>query len=177
MKTFSAPRGSMSAVSPNLFLGQRPKRLVIGVVDNDAMNGKASKNPFNFKHHRMNFVSAYVDGNQVPNKPYTPDFENKGMSMHSYMTLFHGMGTHGHDTGNSITREMYLKGESGFALHVIDLTPDLADGHHLELKEKGTVGVEVGFKEALENTVNVVVYAEFENIIEIDKDRKVTTDY
>lgn len=95
--------------------------------------------------------------------------------MRSYLTLFHGMGKLGQDAGNGIPREEYVN--DGFALHVIDLTPDLSDGYHLELMEKGTVGVEIGFQTALRNTINVVIYAEFENIIQIDRNRRVTLDY
>ena len=38
-KVFSVPKGNLSANQENLFLGQLPKRVVIGCVDNDAFNG------------------------------------------------------------------------------------------------------------------------------------------
>jgi len=43
-------------------LRQLPKRLVIGCVDSDALNGAITKNPFDFKHYKINFVVLNVDG-------------------------------------------------------------------------------------------------------------------
>jgi carbonic anhydrase len=42
---------NMIYVQDNMSLGQLPKRLVIGCVDSDALNGTITKNPFEFKHH------------------------------------------------------------------------------------------------------------------------------
>jgi hypothetical protein len=64
-----------------------PKRLVIGCVDSDALNGIITKNPFDFKHHKINFVPLNVDGRQIPIKPLQSDFENAGY-IRSYMGLY-----------------------------------------------------------------------------------------
>jgi hypothetical protein len=55
-----------------MFLGQLPKRLVIGCVDSDALNGTITKNPFDFKHYNITFVALNVDGRQIPAKPLQP---------------------------------------------------------------------------------------------------------
>ena len=39
VKVDTVPRGNMNYVQDNMFLGQLPKRLVIGCVDSDALNG------------------------------------------------------------------------------------------------------------------------------------------
>ena len=39
VKVDTIPRGNMNYVQDNMFLGQLPKRLVIGCVDSDALNG------------------------------------------------------------------------------------------------------------------------------------------
>ena len=175
-KTFSVPAGDLDARHPNLFLGQRPKRLVVGIVDNDALNGSSLKSPFNFKNYKMNFVAVKVDGVQVPTKAYTPNFDNKGGCIRSYLSLFNDTGKLGLDVGNGISRSDYVG--DGYALHVFDLTPDMnCESGQLSLREKGTVGLEIHFAQALPNTVNVVVYSEFDNLIEIDRNRRVIFDY
>jgi hypothetical protein len=50
VKVDTVPRGNMNYVQDNMFLGQLPKRLVIGCVDSDALNGAITKSPFDFKH-------------------------------------------------------------------------------------------------------------------------------
>ena len=48
---------------------------------------------------------------------------------------------------------------------------------HFNLAKQGTVRVELKFEAALPNTVTVVNYAEFENVIEIDRNRNVIYDF
>lgn len=172
-KVFSVSKGSLTLNHENLFLGQLPKRVVIGCVDNDAYNGQYSKNPYNFKHNKINFVSMYVDGRQVPSKPLTPDFE-KDRFVRSYMSLFTSTGMFGEDVGNGLTREAYAGGSTMFGF---DMTPDMSEGGHLNVIKHGNLRLEMHFADALETTINVVVYAEFDNLIEIDRTRNVTFDY
>ena len=61
-KVFSIPKHNMMANQENLFLGQLPKRLVIGMVENKTFNGDNDKNPYNFKHFDVNYLALHVDG-------------------------------------------------------------------------------------------------------------------
>ena len=45
------------------------------------------------------------------------------------------------------------------------------------LIKQGNLSVEVHFAKALAGTINVVLYAEFVNVIEIDRNRQVLFDY
>ena len=172
-KVFSIPRGNMMANQENLFLGQLPKRLVIGMVENTAFNGHKDKNPYNFHHFDVDYLALNVDGKQVPAKPLTPNFTDD-LCTRSYASLFTGTGFMGHDRGNQISLEEYSK---GFTLFAFDLTPDLDEGGHFHLLKQGNLRLELHFKTALSQTINVIVYAEFDNVIEIDKARNILFDY
>ncbi|XP_033729791.1 uncharacterized protein F54H12.2-like [Pecten maximus] len=173
MKVFSVPRGNHNFVKDNLFLGQMPKRLVIGCVDSDAYSGLITKNPFHFKDFDINFVVLNVDGKQVPTKPLQPNFTQKHY-VRSYMGLFNTTGKTFRDEGNNISKDEY---GTGFTLFGFDLTPDLSEVGTFHLIKKGNLSLEVHFGTALPNTINVVVYAEFDNIIEIDRNRQILFDY
>ena len=77
VKSFTLPRGNLSWTKESMFLGQLPKRLIVGFVDNDAYNGSFQKNPFNFNHYNINFLSLVKDGEQIFSKALQPDFDNK----------------------------------------------------------------------------------------------------
>ena len=172
-KVFSIPKHNMSANQENLFLGQLPNRIVLGLVENTAFSGAVDKTPFNFQHYDIDFMALYVDGVQIPSKPLQPDFANEN-HMRSYASLFNGTGLMSKDQGNDISRDEY---GGGYTLFAFDLTPDLSDSGHFQLVKHGNLRLELHFKTQLPQTVNAIVYAEFDNVIEIDKARNVLFDY
>ena len=70
-----------------------------------------------------------------------------------------------------------VKYNNGFTLFAFDLTPDLDKGGYFHLVKQGNLRLELHFKTALTAIINVVVYAEFDNVIKIDKARNVLFDY
>jgi len=62
-------------------------------------------------------------------------------------------------------------------LHAFDLTADLGEDDHFSLVRQGNVRLALKFADALANTVTVIAYAEFENVLEIDRDRNVLFDF
>ncbi|KAG8235574.1 hypothetical protein J437_LFUL013124 [Ladona fulva] len=175
IKTVTISKDVQSKTIDNIFLGQMPKRVIAGFVLNSAFNGDITKNPFNFQHFDLNFMCLYLDGNQIPSKPLQPEFAESGRFIQAYHTLFSGTGMHFQDIGNGISRDEY---HGGFFLLAFDLTPDLdANGSHWSLQKNGSLRMEVRFKSPLKETVNCILFAEFNNILEIDRYRNVGVDY
>lgn len=169
-KTYSVSVGSWSFMQDNVFLGTMPKRVIITCLENAGMNGQYNLNPFFFHHYDVNFLSVYVDGQPVPSKPLELDFRN-GSYIRAYHRLFSGFND---DKGIFLSREEFSKGHT---LYAFDLTPDLCNGPHLNLQHQGNLRVEVKFSKALEKTISLLIYAEFENVIEVTKSRHVLCDF
>lgn len=175
VKVLTIPAGIQGKTLDNVFLGQIPKRCIVGFVDNSAFNGSYTRNPYDFDNFGINTFSLYIDGKQIPSKALQPVFSNNIFTS-AYHTLFSGTGIHFLNDGNGINRNSYA---NGYCLMAFDLTPDLS-AHattHWNLIKHGSVRLEVRFERALTRTVNCIVYAEFDNIIEIDKNRNVCVDY
>jgi len=172
-KTYTIPTGNLDHTQENLFTGQLPTRIVIGCVDNDAFNGRYSKNPFNFKHFNLTQLRVYLDGQQHSLIPIEPNF-NTNNYITAYSSLFAGTGKLMKDEGTDIKREDF---SGGYALYVFDLTADLAEEGHFNLMKHGNVRLDLKFGAALPNTINVIAYAEFESVLEIDKSRNIIIDY
>ena len=174
VKTFSIPRGNVSVVQDNLFLSQTPNRLVIGLVDSAAFNGESTSNPFNFQTLGLSFLSLYLDGKQVPSKPLQPNFVT-GQYVRSFFNLMVSSGLANQDAGSNISRQDFA---GGFALYSMDLTPSLIDDNQLfELVKSGALRMELKFDAPLLRSVTVVVWAEMDSVLEIDRNRTVLTDF
>ena len=90
------------------------------------------------------------------------------------MSLFSGTNKINRDEGNYISREDYAR---GYSLYVYDLSPDLAENDHFNLIRQGNVRLVVKFANALPGAVTAVVYAEFDSLIEVDRDRNIVYDF
>ncbi|EFN79148.1 Uncharacterized protein F54H12.2, partial [Harpegnathos saltator] len=69
VKLFVIYTGVVEETLDSVILGQIPKRIIVGFVDNKAFNDARHLNPFNFQHYGINFFSLYVDGAQIPSRP------------------------------------------------------------------------------------------------------------
>lgn len=172
-KSFTIPTGYLDVNHEKLFSGQLPVRLIVGLVDNRAFNGDRERNPFNFQHFSLTEIGVYLDGQLYGLKPLKLDFANGRYAL-AYSSLFAGCGIINKDAGNQISRSDY---PNGYTLYAFDLTPDLGDNDHVSLSRQGTVRLALKFGVALPRTVTVVAYAEFENIIEIDRNRNIVYDF
>jgi hypothetical protein len=174
IKTVTITQGLRDKSIDNLYLNQMPQRIIIGFVDNRAFNGDFTLNGFNFQHFNLNYLNLMLDGSSITPQPLTPNFTNDTY-IQAYNTLFAGTGIHWKDEGNDISYEDYAGGNTLFCF---DLSPDLsASEPHWNLQRQGTLRLEVKFAAPLANPINCIIYAEFQNLIEIDKNRNVVVDY
>jgi len=167
-KTLTIPSAVMDVNQEKLFSGQIPTRIVIGMVRNDAFNSSTTRNPFNFQNVRLREISVYSDGQQQHDiKPLTTDFE-RSFYVRGFNTLFSGTGKVFRDEGNALDIKNF---SGGYALYAFDLTSDLDDYDHFSLAKRGSVRLVLKFAQALADPMTVIAYAEFQNVIEIDRNR------
>ena len=93
--------------------------------------------------------------------------------MTAYNTLFSGTGKLHVNSGGTISRDDY---PNGYSLFVFDLTP-FENGDHFDLKKEGSLNIDLTFKRPLAHTINVTVYAEYDAVIEIDRNCNVLKDF
>ena len=174
-KNFSISNGLSSFTTDNIFTGPLPKRMVIGFITNSAFSGAKDEDPFEFKDFTLNYLACYIDGNQVPSVAYTPDFEND-LYMREFVSLYRYINQ---DEGIPQCDIKY-KDYKNCVLFAFDLSPDGcvgAEAGTLSLVRRGNIRAEVRFKKTLEKAITMVVFAQFDNLIQIDKYRNVSLDY
>ncbi|XP_069092666.1 uncharacterized protein F54H12.2-like [Pleurodeles waltl] len=104
LKIFSILAGTRLTQQQNLFIGQLPKLIIIGFVDNIAFSGLYTSNPFNFKLYDINYAALVHEGAVIPAKPLTPSFGTSNF-VREYLSLVSITGKHLRDSGVVVSRE------------------------------------------------------------------------
>lgn len=155
--------------------GQLPRRMLMVMVDNAAENGSFSTNPFKFEHFEVNELTCNVNGENYPPVPMTPDFSKKQVK-EEYQNLFDSMEQVLTRPTLNITPEEFI---SGYTIFCWNFAPDFADGcsTHWNVVKRGYCRMRLVFANVLPKVISVLFIAEFDNLVQVDKDRNVTTDY
>ena len=141
---------------------------------NEAFNGNLETNPFFFQHFNLSKMDVTCDGHSVYGKPFEPRFEND-QYLRSFLSVYQALASQNQFQNCNIDYEDY---KGGYCFWGYDLTPDqAAHQSHLHPIKIGNLRLELQFATSLDKTINVLVYAEFDNLIEINGLREVTTDY
>ena len=165
------PRGVLNHTETDLFNGLNPQCLIFGMVRYDAYNGNLARNPFNFQLFDVQEVRLTLNAEEMP---YLALDLTGGKKIDEYNTLFSGSGEMNCGHGLDIYREYW---EQGHGLFRFDLTP-AGSGHpdHLIPHRWGNVNLYLKFGTETDTVLNLIVYAEFPNQLEIDRNRHVVYD-
>lgn len=165
---------SRSTPHHTLFSGQLPRRIIFACVDATAYRGTYGKSPFNFQPFGINGVKVICGGQTYPASPLKIDF-TKDRFIQAYSHLYEALDLAHENKGNLINMTDYKTSHSFFGF---DLTPDEDDSGHWDLIREGSTSIEVEFgKDLPQSGIEIVIYAEFDNLIMIDKHRNTFYDY
>lgn len=186
MKSFTIGKGMLDFTADNIFQGDVPSEVVVGLVPSEGFNGNYKRNPFNFDHFNCNFCGFYINGESFPTEPFQPIFlpkkegggEDDEISYESnkyneaYMSLF----GQGYFSRNDIPIG-WTEYPYGYCLYRFCLSENRnklhEDENYISLPRRGHTRLIMKFKKALEESVNVIMYARFPRVIQIDESRNV----
>ena len=169
VKPFVIPYSSSAFTLSGIHFGVMPTRVVFGIVDTDCFNGTYTTNPFNFKNCNIEQLCLKISSKALPySSPLKMNFK-KNDYLEGYMSLFKNI----REAGNDISYDEY---KNGYTLFAFDLTPDLCSSEHYSLLKDGSLDLDVVL-ESSNTSKTMIFYLEFDNIIEITKERQVLVDY
>ena len=176
VKLINLNSGQSSFVLDNVWMGQMPSKLIFALVEHDAASGNLKSNALGFKNNGLNYLAVHINGDMYPTKAYQPDFENDNYER-EYFEFFNNLGY----TLSSTTPMIPFKAfKESFCLYVFNFNADFdqpRENEYINLSREGFLNIEVHFKTNLLKNLKAVCYAQFDNIIEIDSNRNVTTDF
>lgn len=172
LKTFSIPAGTRVCNQENLYMGQLPKFMVLCFVDNEGYTGSYARNPFNFEHYDLEYLSISADGQSHPSRPFQPSFQY-GLYTREYYHMIQTTGRHLKDRPLAVTRRDF---GNGYSMFCINLEPDEGCSGNVSLIRTGNVRLEARFRVPLPRTVTLICYSVFDSVLEISNQRQVLMD-
>ena len=166
VKSFTVATGGQTFMIDNIYHGNVPSKIILAMVSNKAYSGDMSTNPFNFLHKNVNYLEISVDGTTVPHRALKPNF-SEGDYLPSYFSLIDS--DYHSKKGIIISAQEY---PNGYSLFLFDLQSYLGEDVMSNIG-KGHVRLNLRFQSALDEPINILVYAKFPDIITIDQSRQV----
>ena len=169
MKTVAIPSGQQQVYFDTVFSGLRPSKIVLAFVSSEAVNGSLGTDALNLEAHKVSDVSITVDGTVVQPKKLSYDENNKPKEyVSAYMDYMAMVKRSGYETPN-VTPEEFMR----HPIFTFCLEPTISgDFQHQTMK--GPVSVNARFDQPLEQSVNLMLYAEIPGLMQIDAARNVT---
>ena len=162
ISTFGIQSGVTKYQFNNIFRGPLPSFMVLCVQDRDAINGDYTKNPYTF--HSFKSIQVYINNHEYfPDPLETSKDDNTLMLNHFYKAL-------GYDLKGTC-----LINRDNFRAHFmvpIALARDRSIKFHHNLQETVDFKVEIEFEKEVAKNQVLMVYAVFDQIIKIDKERQ-----
>lgn len=177
VKAFTINQGLQDISLDNIISGQIPRRIFVTMVKNKAFLGDFKSNPYNFEHFNLNYITASIDGVQYPQIAFTPNFA-KNLYLREYLNLFDVLNQYNTDSAIYLDRDDFKDGNAIFAFNFgADSVEDCYKSGYVNPTRSGSVGLQLKFSQALAEPISVVVYCEYDNILEIDINRDAIPDY
>ena len=153
---------------PNMLRGKLPRGFIIFFIGNEAHSGNSTKNPFFFKNYDLDYMNVYINGEPIHPNPIKMVW-NDGSVVNQFKWMLDNIGLK-HYISNGITIEEFAGNSACFPY---DLTPDQCNSYQSHGTDTGNIDIALGFKTPLPEAVQVLVYATYDEVVAINKDRAV----
>ena len=171
--TNSVAAGVRDVSLNNIFPEQKPKLIVVGMVNSAAYNGAARQNPFNFEPFGADSISLYKDGVSLCGQPFTPQFAVNHYAR-EYAMLYKSLGKMNRDMDIDLSYSDY---RSGYCFFAWNLMPDMELSGHSMPRERGNLTLQIKFSGALAAGISIIVFGWFDNTVQITRGRQAILDY
>ena len=117
----------------------------------------------------QSFVKENLIQGQFPRRAFV------AMVTNVYTDLMRTIGLLNSSRGRGIFYTDFVQGAK--VIFGFDFMADMAEGFHLDRVKYGSLQLEGQYGQALTQAVNVIVYAEYDNLFQVDRSRNVVADF
>ena len=176
IRTYSHPNDDRHFECNNPFNNQLPNRLVVVLMKQTAFNGDITTNPFNFGKFNVSTIKQLVNGEEYPYETLELNHDNDAKDLRGYYRFLQATGVLCRGKGNMVLRENWGQGKR-CTMFVFDNTANgCLDSPVLNPKQTGQLRLVIDFGANPGVNLTILLYGEFENLLEINGNKIVTYD-
>ena len=165
MKSVSIPIGVTSIEMDNVYTGAMPDRILLALIANNRLNGDYNLNPYSFEHFNLSQIALKVNGEQFPRIAYEPNFAN-GDYIREYFGLLEALSM---DIGPKAIALTPTEWATSYPFFMFRLTPSGLP----TIPRTGKARLSLKFRQATAAAISALLFAEFPEVIEIDRYRNI----
>ena len=169
MKYFSRGAGLSDFAVQNLSAGRLPRRIILGMVTSEAFHGSLKLTPYNFQLFSAYSIILRKDSVTIPFENIEL-FPGKNLCGQAYIAFLQGTNHLAHNRGCGMTPAMY---SDGHQILPLDISGSMTDVGQLEPVRHAKLSLYIKLKNALTEATTLIVYLEYDDLIQMDKDRQV----
>ena len=168
IRVFSHPANMTEFNQGNLFQGRIPDRLIVGLLHAHSYNGHYQYNPFSFQKFGLVSIKQLVRGEEYPYQTLELNQADTHRDMEGYFRFLQASEAWRKGQSSMVTPEMW--GGTGCCTLFMfnNVANGAADGGLMNPRQSGELRLVFRLGAAINHVINVLLYAEFENVLEID---------
>jgi hypothetical protein len=166
-------KGLSQLVWDNIVVGVMPFRILVCFVKQSAYLGSRIANPFYFDHCKISNLLVCLNEESLTQRVYELDFET-GNCLEPYLNLLDIFDKTQSPGDINLSLEEFVKGYTIFAYNVTEVI-----GHEQQQFPKpisGKLKLEATFSEPIEDTLNCLVFLQFQKLLKLDFARNIFID-
>ena len=169
IRTFSFDGRTTQWEQDNVFVGRFPDRVVVGLLHSNAFNGDMGRNPYAFQKFGVTQVRQSLNGEEYPYRTLELTGDQAYEDLLGNDGFLQAMGAYNENKipmllpsdwgqGNNCTLFMFNNVPSGKA----------DDSQYRNPRQSGNVRLVIDFTAAVNHSITVLVWSEYENVYEIN---------
>ena len=168
IRVFSHAANQLEFNEGNLYQGRIPDRLVVGLLHTLSYHGDVAYPPFSFQKFGLSQIEQLVRGEVYPASALELNHNNTHKDLEGYFRFL--MASEAWRKGQASLVEPEMWGGAGCCtLFMFDNVPNgAADSTLMNPRQDGDLRIRFKLGAAVNHVINVLLYAEFENVLEID---------
>jgi len=176
IRTYSFNRERRQYEINNPWQGRGPNLVVIGLVDTRAFNGDYTRDPFCFQKYGLSSIKQLFRGEEYPYETLELKHDGDDLDNQGYYRFLQATECLRKDRGNMLTEKDWGHGRNCTFFCFNNAANGDLFSSVLNPKQTGEIRYILNFGANPATNFTVILFAEFENLLEIDKNKAVSYD-